>query len=122
MISDAIRKKAAVVEIIRGKVGVRYANEKMISNANHPTTEAGIANKSQTMDAKWPVCTTASGFSKKLSVKNVKNLMAHSNVLQPKLNILSVIFKYSENRMWLSCGKTSAAKGPFVEHVLFSDE
>ncbi|MCM8525824.1 MAG: C45 family autoproteolytic acyltransferase/hydrolase [Lentisphaeraceae bacterium] len=120
MVSDAKAKKAAVIEIIRGEVGVRYPDNDMISNANHPTAEAGIADKKESGNAKWPVCATAEKISGKLSVKSVQNLMAHSNVLQPKLNILSVVFKYSENRMWLSCGKGSAAKGPYIELELFS--
>lgn len=119
LVSDAKQKKAVVIEVIRGKVGVRYSENSMISNANHPTVEAGIASKNISRDAKWPVCSTAEKISTKLSVKNVQNLMAHGNVLQPKLNILSVIFKYSENRMWLSCGKGSAAKGPYLELKLF---
>lgn len=122
MVSDAKRKKAAVIEVIRGKVGVRYPKSNMIGNANHATAEAGIANGVKTGNADYPVCTAAKTISGKLSVKNVQNLMMHSNVLQPKLNILSVTFKYSENRMWLSCGKTSAAKGPFVELKLFSND
>lgn len=119
LVSDAKAKKAVVIEIIRGRVGVRYPENNMISNANHPTTEAGIAGTSKTGSAKWPVCTTAEKISEKFSVKNVQNLMAHSNVLQPKLNILSVIFKHSQNRMWLACGKGSAAKGPYLELKLF---
>ena len=119
MVSDAKSKKAAVIEVIRGKVGIRYPEKNMISNANHPTIEAGLAGKAESGSARWPVCTTAEKISGKLSVKTVKNLMAHSNVLQPKLNILSVVFKYSENRMWLSCGKGSAAKGPYLELELF---
>ena len=122
MVSDAKARKAVVIEIIRGKVGLRKPKGQMISNANHPTAESGIAEKRQNGNPDWPVCITAKGFSQKLSTKNVQNLMAHSNVLQPSLNILSVVFKYSDNRMWLSCGKKSAAKGPFVELKLFTDE
>lgn len=122
MVCDAKARKAIVIEVVRGKVGIRKTADKMISNANHPTAETGVADKSQNGNPDWPVCVTAKQFSKKLSPKNVQNLMAHSNVLQPGLNILSVVFKYSDNRMWLSCGKTSAAKGPFAELKLFSDE
>jgi len=122
MVSDAKAKKAVVIEIIRGKVGLRKPKNNMISNANHPTAETGVAEARQNGNPDWPVCATAVKFSKKLSPKNVQNLMAHSNVLQPELNILSVVFKYSANRMWLSCGKKSAAKGPFVELKLFTDE
>ncbi len=119
MVSAANQKKAAVIEIIRGKVGVRYTQALCITNANHATHEAGIAQGTLTADADSPVGLIAKKISKKLSPQSVQNLMAHSKVLQPKLNLLCVIFAPSENRMWLSCGKTSAAKGPFVEHKLF---
>ena len=122
MVSDSKAMKAVVIEIIRGKVGLRKPQGNMISNANHPTAESGVAKAGENGNPEWPVCATAKAFSKKLSTKNVQNLMAHSNVLQPDLNILSVVFEYSDNRMWLSCGKKSAAKGPFVELKLFSDE
>jgi hypothetical protein len=122
LVSDATQKKAAVIEIIRGKVGVRQPkpNELNISNANHATKEAGIAPASASYNAKSPVCTVANRISQKFSPKNVKNLMGHSTVLQPDLNLMCVIFAPSGNRMWLSCGRKSAANGPFVELKLFS--
>jgi len=124
LISDAKQKKAAVVEIVRGKVGVRYAPTNMISNANHPTKEAGIEGlkSSQTASAEHPVCTAAKRINGKFNAKSVQKLMAGPTVLQPRLNLLCVVFIPEKNRMWLSCGRESAANGPFVEFKLFKIE
>ncbi|NQZ59947.1 MAG: hypothetical protein HRT88_21045, partial [Lentisphaeraceae bacterium] len=92
LISDARQKKAVVVEIIRGKVGVRTANKSMISCANHPTAEAGIASKIDTAAADSPVCKTAQQITHIFDPQSVKRLMAHPSVLQKKLNLLSVVF------------------------------
>jgi hypothetical protein len=121
LVSDAKQKKAAVIEIIRGKVGVRYPKkgDLTISNANHATAETGIAPRGKTYSADQPVCAVARKIKGKLLPKDVQNLMAHDNVLQPELNLLSVIFASAGNKMWLSCGKTSAAKGPYKEYKLF---
>ena len=117
MVRDAKEKKVAVIEIVRGKVGVRYPKkgDLTISNANHATKEAGVAPSSSTFRADLPVCATARMFKGKFSPKSVQKLMAHDRVLQAEMNLLSVIFSHSDNKMWLSCGKTSAAKGPFKE-------
>ncbi len=114
MVSDSKNKKAAVIEIISGKVSIRYPqkDERFIGNSNTATT---ITNT----PLNEPTCEVAKTIYEKFSIKSVQNIMMHSKVLQPDLNILSVTFKFSQNRMWLSCGKTSAAKGPFVEHKLF---
>ncbi len=56
-----------------------------------------------------------------LNVERMQQVLAHPKVLQPNLNLVSVIFDPTMNRMFLSCGRLAAAQGTFMKHQLFPD-
>jgi len=117
MITDASARKAAVVEILGRQVKVRQPEGDMIGNANHATREAGWKDI-MVGPAGWPVCWTAQKIAERLDEKSIRQVLGHQDVLQ-RMNIVSVVFNPSGNRMQLSCGPSPAAKGHFVEYPLF---
>jgi hypothetical protein len=119
VISDATARTAEVVEIVEGKVGVRRAakDEEMIGAANHPTTEAVPENR-RTGPADWPMCRVARRLGKPLTPELMKKTLADPEVIQD-INMLSVVFLPSANKMLLSCGRMRAAEGVFIEYKLF---
>lgn len=122
LISDAGKKKALVVELYEGDVGVRRPNakEQMIGNANHYVAAAWkkLPAGMPSGRASWPTCHEAAKQGKGLTSDKVKAVMASYAVLQ-NINIVSVIFKPKANKMLLSCGRLRAAKGTFTEYELF---
>ncbi len=119
IISDATAKTAVVLEVVEGKVGVRKAakDEDMICAANHPTTDAVPENR-RTGPADWPLCQVARRLGKPLTPDSMKKCLADRDVIQD-INMLSVVFLPSANKMLLSCGRMRAAEGPFTEYKLF---
>ncbi len=122
LISDAKDRSAVVVEIWGGNVRVRYpaAGEHLIGNANHPTTDA-CRIKAAIGPADEPMFTVARKLGLPLSLEQMKRVLSHPQVLAPS-NIVSVVFEPSANRMFLSCGRTPAAKGQFIQYELFSPQ
>lgn len=121
MISDAAAKSAAVVEIIDGQVGVRRAGGQMIANANHRTREAGVPEPWRVPlgDADWPAGYVAGRLTSPITVDAAQRIMADPRVCQASINIMSVVFDPSANRMALSVAKQGAARGPFRTYTLF---
>jgi hypothetical protein len=124
LISDARAKRAAVVELIDGRVGVRKPadGEPMIGNANHCTRETNVRGDSfvPVYRATWPTVDVARRTPGKLDAAAARRIMAHRRVLQP-INILSVVFEPGANRMQLSLATRNAARRPFVEYELFPE-
>ncbi len=120
LISDAVRKKAVVVELCEGKIAVRKSTDSMIGNANHYTTEAwGKPPRGYPRGkAGWPTCSAARKQGEKLAADDVKRVMSAPSVLQ-RINLLSVVFRPAANKMLLACGKEPAAAGKFREYPLF---
>jgi hypothetical protein len=117
LVSDAQRKRAVVVDVFDANVGVREAAECIIGNANHVTTELG-RDDVRAANIDWPACGVATMFGKPLVPDDVRRVMADSRVILP-INIVSVVFMPSQNRMLLSCGRLRAAEGEFTEYELF---
>jgi hypothetical protein len=126
IISDATAKEAIVIELHNGLVGLRRSKTQMIGNANHYTKAAwkklpaGLpANR-----ADWPVCSEARKHGQagqNLTSKDLQAIMSSKAVLQD-INLLSVIFKPSENSMLLSCGSYRAASRVFSKYKLFEEK
>lgn len=121
MVSSAPNKKAAVVEIVDGRVGVRFAekNEHRIGNANHPTHEAGLKNLGDYGPAGAPVCPVVDGLGKGLKPESLRAVMRHEKVIQ-RFNLMSVVFDPARNRMDLATGPAPAAAGTYKRYVLFN--
>ncbi|HOD84178.1 MAG: Acyl-coenzyme A:6-aminopenicillanic acid acyl-transferase [Planctomycetes bacterium ADurb.Bin126] len=117
LISDAAARTAAVVEILGRETRVRAAKDGMISNANHATREAGWKDR-MVGPADWPVTWAARKIARRFGPKDLQAVLACDEVLQ-RMNILSVVFDPTGNRMFLSCGPAPAAKADFVEYPLF---
>ena len=90
MISDATAKRAIVVELVNGKVGVRAAKDDMIANANHQTAEAGFQAHGR-YSAEYPAGEVARTCQPALKPMQVRDIMRDSKVMQYS-NLLSVIF------------------------------
>ncbi len=120
MISHAPSKQAAVVEIVDGQVGVRFAEKDhdRIGNANHPTREAGLKNLGAYGPVGSLVCPVADGLGQSLEMDQFQTVMRHKQVLQ-HFNLMSVVFDPTGNRMDLATGPAPAAKGPFKRFVIF---
>jgi hypothetical protein len=56
-----------------------------------------------------------------LDVEAMQAVMADPRVIQ-EINLLTVIFQPSRNRMRLSCGRQRAAEGVFQEMAMFPDD
>jgi hypothetical protein len=121
LISDSGKKTALVVELSGGKVAVRRpaAGQSMIGNANHATSEAGLPGLKRG-DASWPTCEVAAELKKPLDVAAAEKVLADQRVLQ-WINIVSVVFDPTANKMHLSCGRTKAAEGAFREYQIFGE-
>ena len=117
MISDSNRKTAVVVEIYGGQVGVRKAKGEMIAAANHATREVGLRG-APTGPADWPACVAARDIGLPLTVAKMEMALKDKRVLQD-INILSVVFAPSRNRMRLSCGRWRAARGKYFDYSIF---
>jgi len=124
MISDARAKRAVVVEVIDGRVGVRQPrkNEPMIGNANHCTDEANVRGFTWVprRRASWPTVDVARNLRGPIDADTMRTVLADRRVLQ-SINIQSIVFEPSENRMIMSIATGHAAKGRFVEYRLFPD-
>ena len=122
LISQANVPTAIVVEVWGGKVRVREPREgdDIIGNANHPTTDACRYLRAR-KPAGEPMCVASREIGLPLNVERMQQVLAHPKVLQPNLNLVSMIFDPTMNRMFLSCGRSAAAQGTFMEHQLFPD-
>ena len=121
MISDARARKAIVIEMFDGKIGMRDPRNCMIGNANHATREAGLTNVSRFGSPGAPVCPIAAAMGK-LDVEKAKRVMADPRVCQ-QINLQSVLFVPEHNVMYFASGATPAAqKAPFRRFTLFRDD
>jgi len=120
LISDARRRTALVVEVYDGHVGIRRPREGLICNANHVTTDLGLAGV-QPLAPDWPACAVARELGRPLTVEKIIQLMRDHRVLDP-INMLSAVFVPEEGYMLLSCGRPLAAKGDFARYDLFPDD
>ncbi|MBS3763165.1 MAG: hypothetical protein KGZ25_07685 [Planctomycetes bacterium] len=120
LISNARRKTAVVVEMIDRKLKVRRPAEGSISNANHSATDFDIRGVRKG-NADWPLGTVAERMGGPFDVESMKRALRHKDVLQ-NINLLSVVLKPSEGKMYLATGEVPAAEGKFREYSLFSGE
>lgn len=120
LISSSQESRAVVVEIVGDQIGVRQAREAMIGNANHPTREAGLKGLARVGPADEPTCRVAREMDRKFDAESLPRVMADPRVLA-SVNLLSVVFDPSANRMWLACGQMPAALGKFEEFKLFEN-
>ena len=123
LISEANAATAIVVEVWGGKVRVRKPGEgeHIIGNANHPTTDA-CRHAEARRPAGEPTCVVSRELGLPLNVERMQQVLAHPKVLQPNLNLVSVVFDPTMNRMFLSCGRLAAAQRTFTEQLLFPDQ
>ena len=122
LISDADAPAAVVVELWGGRVRLREPaeGESIIGNANYPTTFAcwypGVRRS-----ADWPTCDISRQIGLPLDVDRMQHVLGNGYVIQ-EMNLVSVIFDPTMNRMFLSCRQFMAARGTFAEYPLFSDQ
>ena len=117
LLSDAVQKKAVVLEVINGAVDLREPSGDLIGNGNTRASMLKAAGRS--VDS--PAGDVAREMGGALDVKKITRVMADRRVLQ-SINILSVVFVPAKNRMYLSCGRYYAAKGEFKEYPLFRED
>lgn len=123
LISDAEAKRAVVVEMINGEIGVREATGAgtMIGNANHPTAQAHLKTARRVGAAEEPTQRVAQQLKEPLDARAVQKVLTDKDVLL-RINLMSVIFEPEKNRMYLATGTAPAALGPYRAFELFDED
>lgn len=125
LIASSKERRAVVVEIVGGQVGLRDSHEAMIGNANHATAECGLPDTGRTGPADAPTCNVTRDLfppesTGPLDARKLTAVLADPRVLAP-YNLLSVVLDVGGNRMLLAQGSAPAAKGRFEELPIFSE-
>ena len=120
MLSSARENVAAVVVIKNNKVWIRHAAGEnfVVNNNNCYFDEAGeISRKHYRRCPLYQVVKNAGV----LQSDKLQKVMANPRVLM-SCNLLTAIFALSQNRIYLSCGRYYAARGPYKALPVFDED
>lgn len=118
MISSIKDNKAMVVDIMDDDVLVKYPQKNFIVNNNtHYFEDEKLLIKDYQACPLYKITKT----NNDLTVQSFQNILSDKKVLL-SCNILTAIFVMEQKKLYISCGRYQAAKGPYKEIDLFANK